>query len=164
MNGAVLKYCHNLENLNIYIFSQRWWWWWWWRWRWRWWWWRWQRRRRRRRWWWWWWWWWWWCLILIIQEGGLCVALFHWMRLVLYFSNRILSVFTKYHCSPVFHTRSLDSFYMNTNLNGISMIHQGIWLKKPNWRFHPSNARHSNKANACIYLKRFIHAFESITW
>ena len=39
-----------------------------------------------------------------------------------------LSFFTKYHCSPVFHTRSLDSFYMNTNLNGISMIHQGILL------------------------------------
>ena len=31
---------------------------------------------------------------------------------------------------PRFHRRSFDSFYMNTNLNDTSMIHQGIWWNK----------------------------------
>ena len=36
---------------------------------------------------------------------------------------------------PLFHRCCLDSFYMNTNFNAISKIHQGIDGIKSNYRF-----------------------------
>ena len=53
------------------------------------------------------------------------LGFFYRISLALYFSNRIV-LFTKYNCAPVFHIRNLDSFYLNTNLNDMSKIDQGI--------------------------------------
>ena len=64
------------------------------------------------------------CLILIIHEGGLCIAFLHRMRLAVYFSNRILFFFAIVPLCSRFHRRNFDTFYMNANLKDISNILQ----------------------------------------
>ena len=81
-----------------------------------------------------------------------------------FFSTGCVWPYTSFLPSTIVLPFSIDVVIILSLWIQIWMVFQRyIWFNKSNWIFCLSNARHSFKANTYIYLKCFMHTYQSIT-